>query len=71
MSMAVRVLVLCAVAEPDKNVANAWIGGTKSTVWTWVDGSSASVLNCGRDGCDLWMPGQPGYVSRRHHTAWE
>ena len=36
---------------------------TTATTWTWVDGTNASNLDCGAQGCNLWFPGNPRYAS--------
>jgi hypothetical protein len=42
----------------------SWIGGCKTgsvatSGWLWVDGTSATNLNCGSTGCGPWTAGEP------------
>ena len=51
-----------------KGQTSVWIGATRTSTanvggWAWVDGTDASILNCGRNGCGLWINNEPGYVA--------
>jgi hypothetical protein len=30
--------------------------------WQWIDGTSATAINCGALGCGVWAAGEPRYV---------
>jgi hypothetical protein len=47
------------------NLGEIWLGGSRDMsnppfgVWSWVDGTNASNINCGSPGCGpygLWEP---------------
>lgn len=43
--------------------AGSWVGAFFSPQqwgWQWADGSTATSLNCGVQGCGLWAPNEPG-----------
>ena len=59
-------LYAAAMSSWLKDAAGVFVGckqspSAKSQIagWTWVDGTPATMLNCGRSGCGLWMPGEP------------
>ena len=56
------------VGRAVKGQTSVWIGATRTSTanvggWAWVDGTDASILNCGRTGCGLWINNEPGYVA--------
>ncbi len=51
------------------NLGHMWLGASRDMsnppfgVWSWVDGTNATNINCGSSGCGPYGPLEPKYVS--------